>query len=53
MFADLQQWIKACVSCTQKKRDVHLSKPPVLPIAVSSPWEVTAADYMGPLPATV
>ena len=34
-----------------KKRDVHHSKPPLLPIAVSGPWEVIAADCMGPLAA--
>ena len=52
MFADLQQWIKSCVSCAQKKRDVHHSKPPLLPIAVSGTWEVIAAECMGPLPVT-
>ena len=52
MFADLQRWIKSCVSCAQKKRDIHHSKLPLLPIAVSGPWEVTAADCMGPLPAS-
>ena len=52
MFADLQRWIKSCVSCAQKKRDIHHSKPPLLPIAVSGQWEVTAADCMGPLPAS-
>ena len=35
-----------------KKRDAHHSKPPLLPIAVSGPWEVIAADCMGPLAAT-
>ena len=52
IFADLQRWIKFYVSCARKKRDVHHSKPPLLPIAVSGPWEVIAADCMGPLPAT-
>ena len=52
MFADLQRWIKSCAFCPQKKRDVHHSKPPLLPIAVSGPWEVIATDCMGPLPAT-
>ena len=52
MFADLQRWIKSCVSCTQNKRDVHHSKPPLLPIAVSGLWEVIATDCMCPLPAT-
>ena len=51
MFADLQRWIKSCISCAQKKRDVHHSKPPLLSIAVSGPWEVIAADRIGPLPA--
>ena len=50
IFADLQRWIKSCVSCAQKKRDVHHSKPPLLPIAVSGLWKVDAADCMGPLP---
>ena len=49
MFADLQRWIKFCISCAQKKRDVHHSKPPLLPIAVSGAWEVIATDCMGPL----
>ena len=49
MFADLQRWIKFCISCAQRKRDVHHSKPPLLPIAVSGPWEVIATDCMGPL----
>ena len=35
-----------------KKRDVHNSKPPLLPIATSGPWEVIAANCMCPLPAT-
>ena len=52
MFADLQRWIKACVSCAQKKKDVHHSKPPLLPVAISGPWEVIAADCMAPLPVT-
>ena len=37
------------VSCARKKRDVHHSKPPLLPIAVSGPWEVIAADCVDPL----
>ena len=49
MFADLQRWIKFWVSCAQKKRDVHHSKLPLLPIVVSDPWEVIVADCMGPL----
>ena len=52
MFADLQHWIKSCVSCAQKKRDVHHSKSPLLPVAVSGPWEVIAADCMCSLPVT-
>ena len=52
MFADLQRRIKSCVSYAQKKRDVHHSKPPLLPIAISGPWEVIAANCMCPLPAT-
>ena len=49
MFADLQRWIKFWVSCAQKKRDVHHSKLPLLPIVVSDPWEIIVADSMGPL----
>ena len=52
MIADLQRCIKSCVSCAQKKRDVYHTKPPLLPIAISGPWEVITADCMGPLPAT-
>ena len=35
-----------------KKRDAHHSKPLLLPIVVSGPWEVIAADCIGPLAAT-
>ena len=52
MFADLQQWIKSCVSFAQKKRDVQHSKPPLLPVAVSGPWEFIVADCMCSLPVT-
>ena len=33
--------------------NIHHLKPPLLPIAVSGPWEVIAADCTGPLPATI
>ena len=52
IFVNLQRWIKSCVSCAQKKRDVHHSKPPLLPIVVSTLWKVIVADCMGPLQAT-
>ena len=52
MFADLQRWIKSCASCAQKKIDVYHSKPPLLPIDISGPWKVIAADCMDPLSAT-
>ena len=50
MFAELQRWIKYCVSGAQNQRDVHHSKPPLLPIAVSGPWEIITADCMDPIP---
>ena len=43
---------KNTVSYAQKKRDVHYSKPPLLPIAISGRWEVITRDCMGSLPAT-
>ena len=33
-----------------EKRDVHHSKPRLLPTAVSGPWEVITVDCMGLLP---
>ena len=38
------------VSCAQKKRHFHHSKPSHLPFAASAPWEVVAPDIMSPLP---
>ena len=52
MFAVLQCWIKSKVSCAQNKRDVYLSKQPLLAVAISGSWEVIATDCMGPLPVT-
>ena len=51
IFGNLKRWVKSCISCVQKKRDVHHLKPPLLPIVFSGPWEVIAADCMGPVPA--
>ena len=51
-FADLQRWIKSRISSAHRKRNAHLSKPPLLPTAVSDPWEVIAADCIDPLPVT-
>ena len=52
MFAHLQHWVKSFVFCAQMKRDVDHSKPPLLPIAISGPWEDAVADCMGLLPVT-
>ena len=51
-FVDLQHWNKHYVSYAQKKRDVHYSKPPLLPIAICGPWEVITRNCMGSLPVT-
>ena len=50
MFADLQRWIKSCVSCAQKKRVIHHSKPPLLPIVVSNCQTSTCCSYSTQLP---
>lgn len=52
MFAHLQHWVKSFVFCAQMKRDVDHSKPPLLPIAISGPWEDAVADCMGLLTVT-
>lgn len=48
----IQRWTNSCVYCVQKKHSFHYSELPVLSLAVSNPWEVIAADCMGPLPKT-
>ena len=44
-------WLHSCILCSQKKRDHH-HKAPLLSIAISGPWEITAADCMAPLSVT-
>ena len=36
-----------------KKRPVNASKPPLLLIPVTGPWDVTATDCVGPLPISL
>ena len=52
MLADLERWIKFCLPCAKKKRDVHHSNPPFLLIAFSGTWKVIASNCMGPFLTT-
>ena len=43
MYRDVENWLKACLSCAQKKRPIHPFEAPLLPIPVAGPWDIVAA----------
>ena len=51
MFAGIQMWLRSCILCLQNKEDHH-HKAPLLPIVISGPRKITAADCMAPLSVT-
>ena len=53
MYKEVEQRFKICITCAQKKRPVIASKPPLLIIPVTGPWDVTATDCVGPLPISL
>jgi transposase InsO family protein len=49
MRKDVENWIKGCKVCQQKKHVQKLGAGHLQPIPVSYPWEYIAVDFAGPL----
>ncbi|XP_065670064.1 uncharacterized protein LOC136088898 [Hydra vulgaris] len=48
MYNEIQTWVKSCITCAQRKQNSAPSKAPLLPIPVEDPWDIIAADCLGP-----
>ncbi len=49
MFGDVDEWIKACPKCNGVKTNQTNKYGLLQPIIVTKPFEIVAADIMGPL----
>ena len=49
MFGDINEWIKACPKCSEIKTNKTEKYGLLQPIIVTKPFEIVAADLMGPL----
>ncbi len=49
MFGDVDEWIKACPKCNEIKTNKTNNFGLLQPIIVTKPFEIVAADTMGPL----
>ena len=52
MRESVEDYIRKCSACAQRKDPVHANKAPLQTIAVGEPFCFWALDYMGPLPET-
>ena len=49
MFQDINQWVAACPKCSRIKANVPKRAGLLQPIFTTRPFELVAADIMGPL----
>jgi hypothetical protein len=50
MFGDINEWVKACNKCSAVKTNKSNKYGLLQPIKVDKPFQIVAADIMGPLP---
>ena len=53
MTADVRSFVKECVECQKGNVGKHDRVPMEMMPAVQTPFEILAADIVGPLPITV
>ena len=49
MYHEIDNWVKSCLSCAMKNTPTNIQKAPLLPIAVSGPFEQVSVDIIGPI----
>ena len=53
MYKDVDNWVRSCVSCAQRKTHRHKVIAPMVTMKVPGPFERVSVDVLGPLPITV
>ena len=53
MYKDVDNWVRSCISCAQRKTHRHKVIAPMITMKVPGPFERVSVDVLGPLPTTV
>jgi hypothetical protein len=53
MYKDVDNWVRSCVSCAQRKTHRHKVIAPMVTMKVPGPFQRVSVDVLGPLPITV
>ena len=53
MYKDIDNWVRSCISCAQRKTHRHKVIAPMVTTKVPGPFERVSVDVLGPLPITV
>ena len=53
MYRDIDNWVRSCISCSQRKTHRHKVIAPLVNMKVPGAFERVSVDVLGPLPTTV
>ena len=53
MYRDVDNWVRSCISCSQRKTHRHKVLAPLITMKVPNAFERVSVDILGPLPTTV
>ena len=53
MYRDIDNWVRSCISCSQRKTHRHKVLAPLVTMKVPGAFERVSVDVLGPLPITV
>ena len=53
MYRDIDNWVRSCISCSQRKTHRHKVLAPLVTMKVPGAFERVSVDILGPLPTTV
>jgi len=52
MYRDVDNWVRSCISCSQRKTHRHKVLAPLVTMKVPAAFERVSVDVLGPLPIT-
>ena len=52
MYRDVDNWVRSCISCSQRKTHRHKVLAPMVTMKVPGAFERVSVDILGPLPIT-
>ena len=53
MYKDVDNWVRSCISCSQRKTHRHKVLTPMVTMKVPEPFQRVSVDVLGPLPITL